>query len=511
MSGVHLQRYWIWAAVGSAISLALWPLTLVTYPPLQDLPNHLARIAVLNASENHPILEYYSSNWNVLPNLASDVMLLTVSFVFSPAVSSKLFVAIAVILWIISPFFLHYALYRRHSPVAILGSITVLNSAFHKGFLNFFLGSGLVVILFSIWILMSHKSTLSRIIAGIAMSFALFFCHLFVFAIFAICVFLWEALDTTNFHASSRKIIIQKACLLLPTLALPALAFLLFSPTAGASGWDAQKGLWDDGIYQALLFKFQHVRTLFTLGWPGILASLAVVSTTLGLAFYQAFPGMLWRMVAINATLLAFFFLLPPKFMSGANVDWRMLGPLSLFVAGSARLPKSPYIAATLVPVVLLILGPQSWYVANLWRKSEQIYLNFSEILASIPRGSRLFYSTVGMPYSDVIGPPSILHLGSLAVIERSAIVPSLFAYPTQQPIRVKPNYSRRHQAVANPFARTLRDIDWGTVQKDFDFVVLASSSRPENTTEFDWLQEIETTGTFHLYRVVATSGLASP
>ena len=61
--------YLIFLIAGS--SLLLLPFFFIQIPPLQDYPNHLARIHVLTQIQASPALqEYYKVQWAPLPNLA---------------------------------------------------------------------------------------------------------------------------------------------------------------------------------------------------------------------------------------------------------------------------------------------------------------------------------------------------------------------------------------------------------------------------------------------------------
>src|SRR5262245_63339391 len=54
------------------ISIPIWTHPL---PPLSDYVNHLARMQVIaELSNNHPIAKFYELNWQVIPNLAMDII-----------------------------------------------------------------------------------------------------------------------------------------------------------------------------------------------------------------------------------------------------------------------------------------------------------------------------------------------------------------------------------------------------------------------------------------------------
>src|SRR5437899_8969630 len=62
----------LFATLTLLISIPIWTHPL---PPLSDYVNHLARMQVIaELSNNHPIATFYQVNWQVIPNLAMDII-----------------------------------------------------------------------------------------------------------------------------------------------------------------------------------------------------------------------------------------------------------------------------------------------------------------------------------------------------------------------------------------------------------------------------------------------------
>jgi hypothetical protein len=481
------------------------PLLLVKYPPLQDLPNHLARILILKASPDHPLLRYYELNWQLLPNLAFELFMVPATAIFSLATSAKLFLAFATLVWLCAPFALHYALYRRVSIIPLVGGLTLFGAVYQKGFMSYLLGSGLVVAFLALWIASSHRPLANRIVLGLLASSSLFLCHLFVFGMFAIAVSIWELLDGAAQPRPVPTLLKRKAPLLVGSFTFPAIAFLFFSPTSGASSPEAVV-LWPSDLVVHLGYKLYLVSTLFPVGRAGSAISFMAFVVLFAAAAWQKPPGMNGRVLAICISLLICFLILPPKLMSGANVDWRLLAPLSLIVAGAINLSLSASQASAAALCVVLLCGAQSYKVATSWLSGEKDFADFTRALQPLPAGSRLYYAAVNMPYSAAIATPSKLHLAGLAAIEHSLVVPTLFAYRTQQPIAVRQPFEVRHKSL-EPFSENVTDIPWDIVLQDFDFVLLASP------TEIDiapWmrLRRLRSEGLFHLYGTSRESGV---
>src|ERR1051326_7692529 len=63
-----------WCVLLALCTVLLAPLTLAEVPPLQDYPNHLARLYALAFLPADPILaRFYTSRWAIIPNLALDL------------------------------------------------------------------------------------------------------------------------------------------------------------------------------------------------------------------------------------------------------------------------------------------------------------------------------------------------------------------------------------------------------------------------------------------------------
>jgi hypothetical protein len=72
----------------------------------------------------------------------------------------------------------------------------------------------------------------------------------------------------------------------------------------------------------------------------------------------------------------------------------------------------------------------------------DRIVSELRAVLEPLPQGARLIPNFPGDEYKRVFRPPSLLHIATYAVIERRAMVPTVFAIPGQQPIELKPSHA---------------------------------------------------------------------
>src|ERR671924_2144928 len=106
-----LASYWL------LFGLSLVPVWSVQLPPLQDYPNHLARIYILTNLHNSATLQtFYQTNWGFIPNLAMDVLGPVLTTLMPIEVAGKVFISLTFLLISSGVTALHYVLHRKLSP-----------------------------------------------------------------------------------------------------------------------------------------------------------------------------------------------------------------------------------------------------------------------------------------------------------------------------------------------------------------------------------------------------------
>ncbi|RYE08515.1 MAG: hypothetical protein EOP22_13285 [Hyphomicrobiales bacterium] len=473
--------------------MAVLPLFGVTYPPLSDLPNHLARIAVLRAAEGSPLLDYYQVHWAIIPNLATDLLLLGASQFMSLALASKLLVALIAIGWIVGPLALHYAVYRRLSIAPLIGAAFLFNRALAMGFMNFTFGAVAVVFALAIWILLERKSAAVRLLAAIALAAAVFFSHLFIAAIFLIAIGLWELLPWVR-RSSPFAL---RALLVAAASATIALGWFLTPREAlptWADGWPTDPlGFVAGGVMDMAAFlqagSFWSILSFIALGIAIVVALFRRPDLRLGL---------------ITASLLLLLFVLPSNLMGGANVDFRMLAPFCLFAAAWLPFRMERWGRVLWPAFILILLTAQIAAVSSIWQRDEARYQRLHAIVTDVPEGARLYSvallrSTPPGERTYVYGTSGLLHYASYATVERSVVVPSLFARAPQQPMVVRAEYATRHAELAHGMSKAIDTVDWPAAIADFDYVLIVVGG---TVTTPPGLVPLDSDGIFHLFRV---------
>ncbi len=133
------RTYFALLIVASVALLA--PFFVIDVLPLQDYPNHLARIHILSHLENSPILQqYYQASWTLVPNLAMDVIVPLLAQLFPLEVAGAIFCALVLLSTAPAVSLLHYTLHRKLSLWPFVCVLFTYNYVFIMGWLNYLLG-----------------------------------------------------------------------------------------------------------------------------------------------------------------------------------------------------------------------------------------------------------------------------------------------------------------------------------------------------------------------------------
>ena len=167
--------------------------------------------------------------------------------------------------------------------------------------------------------------------------------------------------------------------------------------------------------------------TLFLslLGWLGWTRRLALA------------PRLGWAICIVFTTYL----LMPSQIYGGSNVDHRLPTAwfLLLIASSTPRFPTRPFaIAIGLVAGSMLVI--RTAVIEHVWRHADEVYSADLIGIDALPRGAKL---AVAIPPDAIqLMPVPEVHLPSLAISRREAFVPTLFAYPGQQPVALRPSYA---------------------------------------------------------------------
>ena len=109
-------------------ALIVLPLIYTLVPPLQDYPNHLARMfALASLPGNETLGRFYQVEWAAIPNLIMDLVVPPLVPVFGVYLAGRIFIGATLLLMLLGPMALQRAVYGRWSAWPFVGGIFVYN------------------------------------------------------------------------------------------------------------------------------------------------------------------------------------------------------------------------------------------------------------------------------------------------------------------------------------------------------------------------------------------------
>lgn len=526
-----------WATLAAAVLLLMLPLGMVDVPPLLDYPNHLARMHIhLHAAEDPALSRFYASRWDIIPNLAIDLVVPALARAMPLELAGRVTLGLVLLLLLAGMVLYSRAAFGRWSYWPLAGALMGYNALFLLGFLNFVTGIALGLLTAAAWIGLRERHPAAAVALtclGVAVTFfAHIFGILFCFVLVAAheAVALWRAWrGGAPLLGTALRRGAPAALAFLPALVL--YRFTELSETSGPSCWlpVARK-------LQNLVEPFMnYYAALDRLTLAAVLGALAL---GILLRRARAHAGSVLAMLA----LLAAYAVTPFEAKGAGFVDTRlpiMLGTL-LFAGLLPQLPRRVGVAAGLAFAALFVL--RTGLLAQVWAGHREDLRQVRESIAPVEPGSRVLVANAKPAGSSrywAEGPRSRVvarfatteyHLGSLVVTERRAFIPTLFSSASQQPVAVLPPYDTlsartgvppdiRDLASAGRTPEALRNApylpDW---RSNFDYLlVLNAGAEPELPRLLPpGLEPLTSTGMAALFRVrpptpVGAAALASP
>jgi hypothetical protein len=480
----------ILTAVAVLLGVAWIPILLVEIPPLADYPNHMARMHILADAGRSPVLtQYYEIHWNILPNLAMDVIVPPLAQFMPLETAGKVFIGLTLALLALGVMTLHAALHKRWSPWPLLAFFFLYNSVFLWGFLNYLFGLGLGLFACAAWVTLRDRSAAVLIPLFSVVATLLFFAHLFAFGVFATVVLAYEigqwwrqerhdvrSLSTLGWKSSS-------------VIAVP-LILLLLSPTFKAN--PDYYAAWSRRSMAPTMVEFAPLSTKVeafkgtirterqTLDRVTALALMGLVGVGLVWRHCVILPAMYLPLTVVALTALA----LPYSIGTTSFVNIRMPIVFLLLSIASSDWPVIRW--RWLIPTALL-LGAlfmlRMIYITDHWLDTDRHYREFVRQLDELPQGAKLFQamkaSSIEAYHPDDASIPESMPMDNLScwgVIRRGMFVSNIFAAPGQQPLQLNP--AVRHLLTLHEFVITSRPIPWDRISGQYDYVVIRRNQR---------------------------------
>src|ERR1700688_1414233 len=158
----------------------LAPIWIVTFPPLLDYPNHLARSFVL-AHLGDPAFtfsRFYRADWGAYPYLGMDAALLALGRLFPMETAGRLFLSLCALALPAAAWFFLRQVNSGEDGTAAWALLMACNVFFLEGFLNFDLSLAVGFLALGLWLRWLRKPGIVPWMATLAAFTTLYFTHL---------------------------------------------------------------------------------------------------------------------------------------------------------------------------------------------------------------------------------------------------------------------------------------------------------------------------------------------
>jgi hypothetical protein len=516
-------RAWETVAVYLALAAAVsFPVLAISFPPLADLPNHLARAHIMgNLASDADLQRHYAVQWQLLSFQSSDLILPTLVKLVGVEAASRLFILATFAALLGGAIALHKVLFGRIGLWPAAAFLLLYNFMFGWGLLSFLFTAGLALMLLAAWIRTAEREGILRSVAFAIGALVIFFFHFFAFAIFALTVIAFEL----GRWRGDRRHLARRLALTGSVFVIPAALFLLAPRStiplinfygqvddkirAILSPFNMYFG-WQDhllGIAAILLFCFARVKRLLSLAAP-----------------------MRWPLIAVFVAAV----LMPNHLMSVWGPDFRLPTILLLLLIGGMELHyRTRRQAGVIVVLLALLVLVRVMTVTADWRRMADDISEFRAAAAVLDRGARVVVVQALLDHRD---PPAAIlypyrHIAGFAVIDRDVFLPHLFTVAT--PLRLigpgpwstgqlavirKLGWHPSDPAFAAADAKTVAEvtqiqkevqefdqasstIDWSDWPEQFDYLIDFDYGQPRNPVP-GLLTELHRGSYFTIFRI---------
>jgi hypothetical protein len=449
----------LWITIAVVLSVPVW---LTSIPPLSDLHNHLTRLHIVQHYGD--IASYrarYDLNWGPHPNLALDLVGWPLIRVFGLTLTAKIFLTLTILVWHYGCHRLGRAIYGRNTWRALICSFFVYNQQFLLGYVNFAFGIGLFLIVLALWLEHRDQWTAVWLTLCTLLGLATFLAHLSAFASLAVAV---AAMTVARFVAT-KKITRDLVLGVIPLLPGTVIFFYGFLSKTG-KGSEIQFGGIGQNLREGLTLLTGYHR-LFDYACAAIVVALAafVLLRRTSLRLHR-------EVLVAGLALGVAYWACPTEVAGGIEVNFRFaigaftLVAFALDVSLSAWTRKAVFVAA--MALFTLRIG----VITSNWLRLDRKLGEQTTAWNSIDKGSRVynifFYPKEVPSNSERVEALALLHAICMAAIDREAYLPTLYGFPSQQPIvhHEVPPYTWHRFGIKNS-----PPIRWDEIFGHYDYV----------------------------------------
>ena len=450
-----------WCALSIVSAFLCLPVLTVTYAPLVDYPNHLARVHILYKYAEVP--EYQSAYLRMReprPNMAIELVVFPLLHFVDILAASKIFLILTVLLFITGCHQLGTAIHGRPTWLVLPSLFFVYNSMLFYGFVNYIVGVSVFCLALAFRLRLRVKWTIKRFLVLTLLAFLAFLAHLSAYFFLGVTM-----LVVTAWDCFTGKEKLRTAVLNLTPLLWPLISFVIFMKGDGTIGqiqWNTVSGKIVCSLSLVLTYNYT-LDVFLILGFLGILILLVKKVQSVRVS----------GPIFIASAIFAFLYLLSPKVLFDSSAaDARLILPAALLFTLSLKLWLPPPAGKLLLLLVLSLSSIRVLFIWQTWIHLDGRIAAGVEKLKDLPHGASVY---------PIFVPPesrqeekverSLFHIVHYATIYRHARVPTLFTHKGQVNItfRSKLNFAEAHDLKAEEWAELSNE--WTSYLADYDYV----------------------------------------
>jgi hypothetical protein len=515
LSGRHVALIFLAFALVASVPIVSHPL-----PPLLDYPNHLARMHVIAAiGQDADLSRFYEIEWQIIPNLMMDMIVPLLQPALGLYRAGQGFMLITIVLIMSGVLALNRAMFGKWPLLPLAVAPLLYNRIFILGLMNYMFGIGLAIWGLAVWVWLRERALPQRLVASALVCLALFFCHLFAVGIYGLgllAIESWRLWTKRDRPLPARIMEFLAAGLPL----VPIMALLLLSPTWGLSG----ENYWDkEGKVDGLLAVIETYSD--AVDWTLLAIAAAAVAWAVRRGALRLHP-IGWIILALGSIV---YLAMPNILFSTYIADQRLPIALVFMIMSFAQLElHSRAQQAVLLGLLGFLLIVRVAEVSLTWTDLSRDILAIRESVKHIePRGSRVLVAQGDATDEDEARDYGLAHAACLAVIERSALVSTVFTEAGKQIIHARLPYRTQVetgdgdlpsieelQSAAERVSSPAADDSppyWELWQDRFDYVYVVFTERDAANPMPELLTLVDEGDRFQLYKVKKPDAAGRP
>lgn len=495
-------------------AVALIPIATHPLPPLSDYANHLARMHIIDVIGSDPDLSrYYTIQWALIPNLMMDLVVPVLHRVMSVYLAGQIFTVFAFALIVSGTLALNRALAGRWSIVPLFALPLLYNGVLFVGVMNYVFGIGLALWALSAWISLRERSWPWRFAISVLFALALFFCHLFAAGLYGLGLFAFEVNRLWARRAEPwLPHLMDFLASGLPFVLLAAL--LLAGPTWHVDGtfayWELAGKL--EGLWLAVNAYYSDVA----------LALLIVAALGAALAWRRNVLSVHPVGVAIFIVAGVIYLAMPRALFGAYLADQRLPVAVAFMLIACLDVRVTTNTArAGLISMLCVMLVVRVTEVQLVWDHLQHYTDEFVQSVKAIKRGARVLVVYGDRSSGREVSDFELVHAASLATIERSAMVSTLFTVKGKQILHARREFEKYVETEDRwppslPYILRIADGDkanasyfWNDWPQHYDYVYILFTTPGMHNPDRTHLGLLFDGAVFQLYGVLPTISAA--